>query len=256
MNFVQIVTLIGCNVILLVFGETVLSPCDYQRFPSTGCEDELGAQCDQSISKCVCKPGNWVVFQRTFCFPEECKRGYYYDHNYKRCEQQRRATLNSNENYCKYDFHCQGDHINCHYNGWNRRCQCNKGFVYDVVSGECLQLKGLNGFCENDSDCRKYQYELVCRETTCQCDHGFTYNSDINGCEDNERIKERDSQTRTLIYIFIIMGVMFGVVLSLKFSSGASHSTAQFVLKSLVASQTTATCNTQDTRINNIRETA
>lgn len=98
-----------CNSLDLVFSQTVLGSCDYKKYPSNGCEDELGADCDVSTSMCKCKSGNWVVIQNKFCFPYECSEDQYYDHNFQRCEPKRRATLNSEENYCRFDFHCRGE---------------------------------------------------------------------------------------------------------------------------------------------------
>jgi hypothetical protein len=97
------------NLLGLVLSQTSLGPCDYTKHPSNGCEDELGAECDPNTSVCKCKSGNWVVINGTFCFPLNCPRGQYFDHNFAKCEPQRKATLNSEENYCKYDFHCRGN---------------------------------------------------------------------------------------------------------------------------------------------------
>lgn len=87
-----------------------LGACDYKRYPSSGCRDELGAECDTASDECRCKSGNSVVMQSAFCFPKECSNGHYYDHNYGRCEPQRKASTNADDgdNHCKYDFHCRG----------------------------------------------------------------------------------------------------------------------------------------------------
>ena len=92
----------------IVISQTQLGSCDYQKYAVNGCEDELGADCDTTTSTCRCKPSNWVVIDNRFCFPAQCPRGEYYDHNLGRCEPQRKATLNSEENYCKHNFHCRG----------------------------------------------------------------------------------------------------------------------------------------------------
>ena len=227
------------NITILSTGaQTVLGPCDYKRFPSTGCRDQFGAECDVKSSQCICKEGYWKVVYGTFCFPEECSRGFYYDHESKRCESQSKASPTLKENHCTYDFHCQGDHVRClpkGSNSWELKCTCNKGFVYDIATSECRPVKGVTGYCITDSNCHHEEIEFICLKNTCQCKTGFTYNSAIEGCEDNDYIQERDSQARTLIYIFIIMGILFGAALSMKF--GSSDSTSAFLLKRIITSQ-------------------
>ena len=98
--------------ISLVNSQSSLGSCDYQKFPANGCEDELGADCDSSSMECRCKSGNWFVIDQRFCFPTQCPKGQYYDHNLLRCENQRKASLNSEENYCRHNFHCKGNDLN------------------------------------------------------------------------------------------------------------------------------------------------
>ncbi|CAG2182239.1 unnamed protein product, partial [Oppiella nova] len=216
--------------------QTLLGSCDFDKYPINGCEDEYGSDCDSSTSQCKCKPDNWYVVDRKFCFPTQCPRGQYYDHQLKTCQPQRVGSVNSQLNYCRYDFHCKGEHIHClHVNEWNYRCVCSRGFEYDSSSQECHQIRGLNGFCSRDEDCDKNQMrQLVCAEKSCQCALGFTYNHEIDGCESNERIKERDSQTRKIMYLFIGLGLFFGAALSLKFSSNSSSATQHQLLKTVI----------------------
>jgi hypothetical protein len=83
----------------------------------------------------------------------------------------------------------------------------------------------------------------------------------IDGCEDNERIKERDRQTKTLIFIFIIMGLFFGAVLSMKFGYSA-QTTRQQLLKRIIEaqeqsnSQSDSNSNQRTVNLINNRETA
>ncbi len=85
----------------------------------------------------------------------------------------------------------------------------------------------------------------------------------IDGCEDNDRIKERDRQTRTLILIFIIMGLFFGAVLSMKFGY-STHTARQLLLKRIVEAQertnsqtdSNETLNQRTLNLINNRETA
>jgi hypothetical protein len=162
------------------------------------------------------------------------------------------------------NFFFSGNNIHCQKNNWNNRCVCNRGFVYDTSTQECQLLKGLNGFCSSDNDCDENKLRhLVCIENSCQCAHGFTYNNVIDGCEDNARIKERDRQTRTLILIFIIMGLFFGAVLSMKFGY-STHTARQLLLKRIVEAQertnsqtdSNETLNQRTLNLINNRETA
>jgi hypothetical protein len=81
----------------------------------------------------------------------------------------------------------------------------------------------------------------------------------IDGCEDNERIRERDRQTKTLIFIFIIMGLFFGTVLSMKFGYSV-QATRQQVLKRIIEAreQTNSDSDSNQKSVNliNNRETA
>ena len=122
-----------------------------------------------------------------------------------------------------------------HVNEWNYRWICNQGFVYDTSTQECQQLKGLNGFCTVNENCDgTRKRELVCIEKSCKCTLGFTNINVIDGCESNERIKERDSQTRKMMYLFIGSGFFFGVALSSKFGAFYSSSAHQLLLKRIV----------------------
>ncbi|XP_054163274.1 tenascin-like [Oppia nitens] len=235
MKYLSIVVFVG-HLLSIGMSQTQLTSCDYQKYTVNGCEDEMGADCDQTSQMCRCKPGNWYVIDKRFCFPQQCPKHQYYDHNFGRCEPQRVGSLNSELNYCRYDFHCKGEHVRClHTNEWNYRCVCDQGFTYDSNTQECQLIRGFNGFCVKDIDCNLNETRnLICVDKSCQCSQGFTYSYDIDGCEDNEHIKERDSQARKMIYLFIGLGLFFGTALSLKFGTNSGPATQQLLLKRLV----------------------
>ncbi|CAG2118275.1 unnamed protein product, partial [Medioppia subpectinata] len=209
MRYTAIVVFV-CEVIVGVicdqqFDGSLGMSCDFYKYKEKGCEDVLGSVCNQTTNRCQCKPLNVVVLENRFCFPKTCPHNEYYDHNLSQCEPQRVASLNSNHNYCHHDFHCRGEHIHCvQMNGWNHRCDCERGFLFDNNTQVCQRVIGFNGFCLRDKDCHMHDVtRLVCEEQSCRCAQGFSYNVEIDGCESIEKIKERDNQTRKMMYLFI-----------------------------------------------------
>lgn len=129
-----------------------------------------------------------------------------------------------------------GSHVGCYQvNEWNNRCVCDRGFVYDSSTEECHKIQGLNGFCESLDDCDKTRLRnFICVEHSCHCAEGFTYNYNIDGCEDNKDVQKRDNDYRKMIYIFIGLGLFFGAALSLKFGASSASATQQLLLKRII----------------------
>ena len=64
-----------------------------------------------------------------------------------------------------------------------------------------------------------------------------TYNYQVDGCESNERIRERRNNMRTLILLFVLCATVFGFALTFNFGLFGSPSRAQqaMLLKRLAA---------------------
>ena len=129
-----------------------------------------------------------------------------------------------------------GSRVRCQQvNEWNYRCVCDRGFVYDSSSQECQKIEGINGFCKSIDDCDKARLRnIICVERSCQCAEGFSYNYNIDGCEDIKDIQKRDNDYRKMIYIFIGLGLFFGAALSLKFGASSASATQQLLLKRII----------------------
>jgi len=74
---------------------------------------------------------------------------------------------------------------------------------------------------------------------TCQCLADHTYNYQVDGCESNERIRERKSNMRMLIILFVIAGSMFGFALTFNFGmlGGGQRAQAQAILMKRLAEE-------------------
>ncbi|KAI2799481.1 hypothetical protein BLOT_011384 [Blomia tropicalis] len=201
--------------------------CNYTTFPKTGCEHEIGAECDAESNRCRCKMGREILYDNRFCFIKNCPFGQYYDEYQNVCVMQRRANPSVAESHCRYDFHCYGSHVRCKLYGWNRNCVCDPGFVYGY-NGTCIPMHGIGGYCSTDTDCddtgiRKMFCDMSSASDTtrnsgqCQCLSDHTYNYQVDGCESNERIAERKHNMRTLIILFVVLFIVFGLALTCNF---------------------------------------
>lgn len=246
--------------------------CNFTAHPKNGCEDDLGAECvDQqsgtaTAGRCRCKPGHAHLVDGRFCFRVACPPGQYHDAYESRCVAQRRASSQVAESHCRYDYHCFGPHVRCRLYGWNRNCVCNPGFIYGY-NGTCIPLHGIGGHCSADADCDQTgTRKMFCEPAgstgsssgtsgsskpsssnsgggggnlggTCQCMSDHTYNYQVDGCESNERIRERRNNMRTLILLFVLCATVFGFALTFNFGLFGSPSRAQqaMLLKRLAA---------------------
>lgn len=206
-------------------------PCNYTLFERTGCEHDVGAECVDDV--CLCKPHLDVIVDGRFCVAQMCSKNEFYDDTVGKCVPKRRASVNPEENYCRYDFHCRGKHVKCKRVQWNHHCQCINGFRYDSFEGECTPMYGIGGYCLTDADCdatelRKIQC-LIKEESgrtggTCQCFDKHVYNYHIDGCESDTLVAQRKFHMRSLIFIFIVAGIIFGFALTCDFGMFAGRS--------------------------------
>lgn len=149
-----------------------LTKCDFEKFPGTGCAEQLTTICDITANDCRCKPGFSVTVQGT-CMSykninEEC-------YTSKQCVKIEAKCINTVGGEVKANDEDKDipQLLNILLNLNSGFCQCPEGTYHNLDKRKC-QRRVLGGKCVSSGDCmlKSHSYCDVA-ELKCKCEHGL-----------------------------------------------------------------------------------
>uniref|UniRef100_T1KAX7 EB domain-containing protein n=2 Tax=Tetranychus urticae TaxID=32264 RepID=T1KAX7_TETUR len=153
-------------------------PCDFDKYPESGCEDSIGSYCDLKTSRCHCK-ADYPIRLFKYCLRyvginETC-------YTSRQCNE----TLNA---ACyilgtEYD-HSGGHNVGFQLSDWPEgKCRCRMGHQFDLNNGTCVK-RTIGSWCNVDRDCTKENFHSFCnrKNSICECLYGYIYDSIDDAC--------------------------------------------------------------------------
>lgn len=151
------------------FVSTLASLCDFNNF-SNGCEDEIGAFCNQSTQQCQCKPG-YPVRVNSFCLLlKNVTQSCYLS---KQCRQLPKSYVGCYD----YDFNELNETaiIDLPPDQWSiGKCLCSKS--YFLRQNECFPKKENGERCDDSTQClleNSFCDNTFSAKGKCKCRPGY-----------------------------------------------------------------------------------
>lgn len=153
-------------------------PCDFEKYPTVGCEDSVGSYCDLESSRCHCKP-DYPIRLFKYCLRyvginETC-------YTSRQCNETFNAAC-----YIlgtEYD-HSGGHNVGFQLSDWPEgKCRCRLGHQFDTNNGTCVK-RTIGSWCNTDRDCTKENFHSFCnrKSSICECVYGYIYDSLDDTC--------------------------------------------------------------------------
>ena len=161
---------------------SAITPCDFETYDPSGCEDEEGSYCESTSQKCLCRDG-FSIRLLAYCLPQkEIGQDCYTS-----------AQCSSIPNAACYIFGKEydnerisgGHNVGRQVSNWpTGTCRCSMGYQWNNDSASCIK-KLVGSWCNDDWDCIKEKFNTQCSrpKNLCECSWGYFYDSRTDSCQ-------------------------------------------------------------------------
>lgn len=159
-----------------------ITPCDFETYDPSGCEDEEGSYCESSSQKCLCRDG-FSIRLLAYCLThkqigQDCFTS---------------AQCASIPNAACFIFGKEydnerisgGHNVGRQVSNWpTGTCRCSMGYQWNNETSSCIK-KLVGSWCNDDWDCIKEKFNTQCSrpKNICECSWGYFYDSRTDSCQ-------------------------------------------------------------------------